>query len=86
MDREQAAARGYKLGDLRTIGDLRSAAFQLCQLLKGTDHDEASSILHDAIAVALPEDSDTPLLPSERGDEYGKATGILTSGFNYEEQ
>ena len=77
MDREQAAARGYKLGNLRTIGDLRGAAFQLSQLLRGTDHDEASSILHDAIAVALPEDSDAPLLPSEREDETPAMVAIL---------
>lgn len=50
MDREQAIAEGYQLGDIETVGHLRGRAY-------GIGHEQ----LHDALCFALPGNADRPL-------------------------
>lgn len=61
--REQAIALGFKIGDIETIGQLRGAAFELCEALRGDHREHLATQLHDTLCFLLQHDSDEPLEP-----------------------
>jgi hypothetical protein len=72
-----------------TVGDMRQAAFRLCDLVRGTEYHAGASLFHDRLMRSFPGHPDTPIAALASSKEVteaidqGRALGEAASTIRY---